>query len=969
MVFSSWRVNAQQYYFKNYNPESGLLSTQISCLFQDHQGYLWAGGFGGLTRFDGKNFVNYSPKNGLIEHNVSSISEDPEGNILVGTTKGLSVIRNNKIINYSSAEYFNRKGITSLCKGENGKVFIGTAEGLFEFTSGKTQAVKAFAKNGINCLLYKDSKIFAGTNSGLLIWEKEKLTMIDTAHGLSDNVINCLTLKEDEIYLGTTKGLNVLNRQTNQVKKYLIENGLIDENITALINQNNEFIWIASNSGLLRFDGNQFSYYNIGLDNNSNVVKCLLNDREDNIWMGTHSGMYKYRDNSFSSFDKVNGPGNAFIFQIFRDRNENLWLCSDNTGLYRYSQGFFKRFAEKEGLGTNVVHAGLEDDQGRLIFGTKNGVLIFKNEHFTNIPLPKEFKGPYEMLLKRKDGTVWIVGGNGIGQINWSNNTPSVKYFELPIQGAYQAYCLWEDDERTLWIGTSPAGLYKMKDETFVNVSKELGLQEENYYAIRSYKEFLFVATLNGLYVVNTKTGENNYITEQDGLNSELVYSVEFAENKKVLWIGTNQGINKLDLEKYFNEGKKVITSYSKQHGFTGVECNSNGIWEDKDGTLWFGTVSGLVKHEPSKLKPNLVSNLTVIQNIKLFSEDTLLNSGVELASRFNTITFYYKGICLTNPDQVKYIKKLAGLEKDWSQPSSEDYCKYANIGPGTYTFMVKSQNNEGVWDPEPTTFVFTVLRPFYATWWFNLLLLATIISLTYFAFMIRVRTIQRKQKIEYERRVEMSKIELKALRAQMNPHFIFNSLNSIQHYIFNAKSDEAIKYLSKFARLVRTILNNSNKPTVTVGEDLEALRLYLELEQMRFEGKFDYEINVDESVDPDYDIMPPLLIQPYVENAILHGLNPKPGKGKLIISFTSKDNFLICTVTDDGIGREKASEIKRTMPISKHKSMGMKITEDRLKILNEVNNSQLNVNITDLKNPDGTSAGTEVKLFIPILG
>ena len=134
-----------------------------------------------------------------------------------------------------------------------------------------------------------------------------------------------------------------------------------------------------------------------------------------------------------------------------------------------------------------------------------------------------------------------------------------------------------------------------------------------------------------------------------------------------------------------------------------------------------------------------------------------------------------------------------------------------------------------------------------------------------------------------------MSRVELKALRSQMNPHFIFNSLNAIQHYIFNARSDEAIKYLNKFARLVRIILNNSDRPTVTVGDDIEALKLYLELEHMRFEGKFEYEVTIDESVDPDYDIMPPLLMQPYVEKRNLHGLTPKPVKGKLSIHLSSK--------------------------------------------------------------------------------
>jgi hypothetical protein len=339
------------------------------------------------------------------------------------------------------------------------------------------------------------------------------------------------------------------------------------------------------------------------------------------------------------------------------------------------------------------------------------------------------------------------------------------------------------------------------------------------------------------------------------------------------------------------------------------------------------------------------------------------------LPSHYNTIAFYYRGICLTNPDKVLYQRKLEGLEKEWSTPSSEDYSKYANLAPGNYTFKFRSCNNEGIWNSKETSFAFRIKPPFYLTWWFLLFAALLVFAIIYIIFMLRIYNIKKKQRIEFDRKVEMSKVELKALRAQMNPHFIFNSLNSIQHYIFNSKSEEAIKYLSKFARLVRLILNNSDKPTVTVGEDLDALRLYLELEQMRFEEKFDYEIIVDGSVDVDYDIMPPLLMQPYVENAILHGLNPMPVKGKLTIRLSSKNNFLICTITDNGIGRERSAEIKRTMPFIKHKSLGMKITEDRLKILNEINSSQLSVIINDLKDANNRPLGTQVELFVPLNG
>lgn len=938
-------------------------------MFQDREGYLWSGGFGGLTRFDGQSFVNYNPKNGLIDHNVTAIEQDDYGNIFVGTNKGLSVVSNNKIFNYKQSQGLTNLTITSLCKGFNHNVYIGTFKGLYTFRKNKINNVPELKDYKINSIYKADTSLYIGTNNGLIIYGQGKLQIIDKTKGLPSNQINCIVQKSGLIVIGTDKGLSFYNRQTKKITSYFIENGLIDENISTLLNQNDDYLWIGSHTGLLRFDGDQFSYYNIGYDNNSNIIRSLIKDREDNLWVGTHSGLYKYRDNSFSTFDKINGPGNAFIFHIFRDNKGDLWMCSENNGIYKYSQGYFKHYGIQEGLGTNVCKTGLQDKEGRLLFGTKNGLMQLKNERFINIPLPKEFKGTYEMLFKSKDNTVWIAGGNGIAALTWKGNTPELTYKSLPFNTVYQTYGLCQDDEGNLWIGTSPAGLFMLRGDSIRHISKEFNMAEEDFFAVKCYKNYVFAATLNGLLILNTTTRNVSYITQQDGLNSEFVYSIELAENYNVLCIGTNQGINKLNLKKYIEAGITEITSFGKFQGFMGVECNSNGIWEDHDGSLWFGTISGLVKHEPYSFKKNRLPNSTLIQNIKLFSEDTLLKNGSELPSRFNTITFYYKGICLTGPEKVLYIKKLEGLEKEWSLPSAEDYSKYANLAPGKYTFKVKSRNNEGIWDAQETSFSFTILTPFFKKWWFILGTILLSLSLISGIIIYRIKSIKKKQRLDYDRKVEMSKIELKALRSQMNPHFIFNSLNSIQHYIFNSKTDEAIKYLSKFARLVRIILNNSNKPTVTVGEDLEALKLYLQLEQMRFEDKFEYEITIEPSVDADYDIMPPLLTQPYVENAILHGLNPKPEKGKLCIHFKAKDNFLVCTITDNGIGRQKAGEIKRTMPVSKHKSLGMQITEDRLKILNDMNNSKLSVTITDLKDAANNPAGTQVELYIPING
>ena len=438
------------------------------------------------------------------------------------------------------------------------------------------------------------------------------------------------------------------------------------------------------------------------------------------------------------------------------------------------------------------------------------------------------------------------------------------------------------------------------------------------------------------------------------------------TDNENSIWIGTNQGVNKLNLKKY-RESKVIdIKPFGKAEGFTGVECNNYGVWEDKDGAVWFGTVNGIVKYQPQAFKENKELSRTYFHSITVQNIDTVMENGAILPYNYNNVGFYYRGISLTNPDRVRYMKMLEGLETKWSEPSTEDYSKYGNLAPGHYTFKVKSCNSEGVWNPEPLVFEFEIKTPFFKTWWFILSVVGLSVAVIMTFFQIRVQNIRKKEKAEFDKKVEISKIELKALRAQMNPHFVFNSLNSIQHYILNSKSAEAAKYLNKFAKLIRVILSNSEKAMVTVNEDVESLRLYLELEQMRFDDKFDYSINVDESIDGDYDEIPPMLMQPYIENAVLHGLNPKETKGHLKIDIFIKNKYIVCRISDDGIGREKSGEIKRTSPSNPHKSLGMKITSERVRILNDINKSDLSVSVTDLIDEQGNSCGTMVELYIP---
>jgi ligand-binding sensor domain-containing protein len=963
-------LKAQQFYFKNYSVESGLPFVQVYCMFQDSKGYLWSGGYGGLSCFDGKSFINYSPKNGLINHYVNAICEDDSGTIYAGTVEGLSILKNKKIIaNYNTKNGLAINIINALCFKKNEGVYIGTTKGLFCFKNGQFSTFSDFDKRDIKCLKSIDGVLCIGTSNGLFYFDRNSKT-IRKQEGLDNNNINCLAYSpgDSSLLVGTNRGFSIIKKTESKPYNYHIENGLIDENISSIYCSDVDRIWVGSGSGLLKFDGKEFSFYNIYNENNSNHIRSILKDTEGNLWLGTHAGLFRYRDNAFSSF-KNGGIANAMVFQIFRDKKNDLWFCSE-TGVFRYSQGFFNLISTKDGLADNYSIVGLEDDDGTIWLCSNKGISWYKNGSIKNFTSQQGFKltTPISVIYKDKQNTIWVGGKDGVAAFKKINGAYTPTYYMLPeLTQEWGVSAFVEDNNGGLWLGTSAEGLYKLENNTFVQKNSTLNIKPSSFFTLLCDKNnVLYGATLNGLWIYDQVNNTQKIISEKEGLNSELIYSLKFTDNENGIWIGTNQGINKLDLNKYRTSKTIDIAAFGKAEGFSGVECNSYGIWEDKDSTLWFGTVGGIIKYEPNAFKRNTLESKTYITSIKLQNEDTTLSSGVLLPYNYNNIAFYYRGISLTNPDRVRYMKMLEGLETKWSEPSTEDYSKYGNLAPGKYTFKVKSCNSEGVWNTEAVVFEFEIKTPYFKTWWFILTMVVLAGGLIIAVFQIRVQNIRKKEKADFDRKVEISKVELKALRAQMNPHFVFNSLNSIQHYILNSKSNEAAKYLNKFAKLIRIILSNSEKSMVTVNEDVESLNLYLELESMRFDGKFDYTINVDKSVDGDYDEIPPMLMQPYIENAILHGLNPKETKGHLKIDIFIKNNYIVCRITDDGIGRVKSGEIKRTTPGNLHKSLGMKITSERVRILNDINKSDLSVSVTDMQDANGNSNGTMVEIYIP---
>jgi ligand-binding sensor domain-containing protein len=960
-------VNAQSYFFRNYSVEDGLPFINVSAIYQDSNGNLWSGGYGGLSKFDGNTFVNYTPREGLLNHFVTCITEDDQKNLWMGTISGVNKYDGKKFSGYTTAHGLLHNSIKACAKDKDGNLWFGTSKGISKLTDGtfiNFTTKNGLIDNNVNCI-FRDhnGKIWIGTAGGLSLFDGKKFINYSISQSLFGSVNGITEDKTGGIWLATSDGLYLL--KDKMIRDVGAAKGLKQNNLTAILCDYKNTIWLGTGRGIIKFENDTFTHYTLRRDQNSNLISCFFQDYERNLWIGTYAGLFKYRGNPFVNYGIHDGLTSNFIFGVYRDSKGNLWVGSQGGGLYLHDENGFTQFSESEGLKSKTVNSILEYEPGKLWLATGKGLVFFDGRTFSQKKDTTDiFENSLNIFYQDSKGNLWIGGSNKVYKYDGKNFS---SYALKTIYDPAEVWAIAEDHEGTIWVGTYLGGLLQMRGNTFVECSKEMGLSNDSYIASLVDKEGnLYFGTLDGVWMFNPSKPSQKPVNfnRLDGMSSDLVYSLTFGKTEDEIWAGTNQGLNHIDLATFKATGKKNIIPFGKQEGFSGVECNS-GNFVEPDGSIWFGTVNGLVKYDPNEYIENTSESRISISGFRLFYTDTLLRQNVHLRYSDNNITFIYSGICLTNPSKVVYSHILDGFEKEWSPPSKERLATYSNLPPGRYTFKVISSNNEGVWNSVPATFSFTVERPFWKTWWFLIGSAVVLLCALVFSIRFRIHQIKSREKQKTELNKKIAHIESQALRAQMNPHFIFNTLSSIQHYISNNDTDAALKYLSKFAKLMRKIMDNSKQPLISVAEEINALELYLELEVMRFDKKFEYQIEVDNSIDQNYDRIPSMLIQPYVENAIIHGLLPKLNAGKISIKMHRQDETILCTIEDNGIGRERSKEFKKHR-IQQHKSMGMSITQERLAILNSSLNSKLNAEIVDLYE-GGQPAGTKVILHIPL--
>jgi ligand-binding sensor domain-containing protein len=770
--------------------------------------------------------------------------------------------------------------------------------------------------------------------------------------------------------------------------------------ISSVLCDSKNNIWIAcSFDGVLYFNRSDSSWHHFKRDLfnskslSENKTTQLFEDHSGMIWIGT----------SGRGIDRINIDGEKFMNYILQpgkpnslcendigcareDRNSNLWIASRN-GLTYFNRKlnefrcYYHDNKNANSLSDNFIYSVEIDSLNNIWVATENGLNYYRgktdtwksyhyNERDTNT-IPSRVV--YDVKL-RKNGEVWIATSEGIGRLipgsdKFQNRLNNIQLAKLPHVFFITVY---EDSNQQIWLSTTRSGIFIVDDNFKIlgSYSRSKGL---NANLVHQFDEdssgTIWMATDQGVcYKFKGQEKIYKLNTADPVLNGDIKSLV--VENNTKLWISTSSGLFNIILDN--NKSIQSTRLFTEKDGLQGRAFNSFAGTRLSSGELYFGGVNGFNIFSPSAIHYNSFLPPVKLINFKVqnreikFTEDYDNHATLELAYDQNDFSFEMASLNYDVIDNNKYGYQLVGYDKQMNYSGTNRIIQYTNAAPGTYQLKIIASNNDGLWNQKGYILDLIINPPYWKTNWFRILITLLILFLAWIIYSQRIKSIRRQEKNKADIEKKIAEARSTALRAQMNPHFIFNSLNSIQHLISESNKEDAHKYLSKFAKLMRRVMENSNSNMNTVSSETEMLELYLELEALRFTNKFTYRIQTGNDPSILNLKIPSMLLHPFVENAVIHGLLNKPEPGHLSITLNKNNAQLNCVIEDNGIGR-KAAYLIKTKKMNSHRSMGLKVTEDRIKMIEIISNKKAQVKITDLVDLNGLALGTRVIIEIPI--
>ena len=971
--------HSQQFKFQHYSVEEGLPQSQVHTMIQDSRGLLWIGTIGeGLSKFNGKEFTTFTKEEGLSGDKIYSLFEDSKHNIWIGTSEGITHYNGISFTKHPISKKYDIL-VSAIVEDKNNTIWAATNAGLYYYENNQWIAFisnNAKLKYNINCL-FVDSIgiIWTGNDNGLFKIDKGHVTRYTVKSGLSSNKVRSVNELNGQLLVGTYgHGLNIHSDN----RWYVL--GKSNDIVHNIFVDNKQNIWAATQAnGAIKYNLKKKSEktYNESKGLSANNVRIILQDSWGNMWFGTNGGgINKYHGQQFKHYNLEEGFLHTTFFSVLGATDNSLWAGTGPFGFAEMRNDTVIYHNQNTDFHDHQCKTLFEDHLGNIWIGTEgNGVYIFDGSNYTQINGKKGLADDWiRSITQDKEFNIWIATVSGISKLtptNYGELNFTIRNFrqENGLPGN-RVNTLASDNENRMWFGTNNGHIGYIKNGKITHYGANEGIKKNvviKSIAFDDFNQLWAASLLEGLFHADVRSSAISFeqFKKKDGLNSNNIYLLQFDKLGQ-LWLGAGGGVDRVS----FTESGEIsgIKHFGKNEGFLGGETCTNAISVSQNGNIWIGTLNGLNRHNPFQSKINTIAPKLNMCNITLFYESITedVNDWYKIENMLNFnynenhISFHFEGVNLKNPEEVYYQFKLEGFESEWSPINKHKIATYSNLPSGTFTFKIKAGNEDGVWT-EPIEVSFKILTPFWKTWWFINAASFILLSILLLIYRNRKRQLKKeRERLKLEK--NMLEMEQKALRLQMNPHFIFNAMNTVQALI--AKKDEkaARYYLAKFSKLMRKVLENSRNTLITIQDEIEALENYLNLEQLSNEDNFDYEIIVDQNIQTDAYGIPPLLLQPFVENSIVHGIKELNHRGKITINFIWKETFIECSVNDNGRGRLAAKEV-RHQKSSYHKSTALVLTQERLASLSD-DLSVKSFEIIDMKEP----SGTKVILRIPVI-
>lgn len=971
-LYNCWIVSAQGYPIQKYTTHKGLAQMQVFNVLKDSRGMVWAGTGLGVSRFNGESFTNYTTADGLLGNHISNIQEDNKGYIWISCgTKGIV-----RFDGKTFKKYPTPNGIAEILsptftdKGEFFSVAINAQNKRFLFHLVGDTLLPYPLKNAPNYLadsligvhffpltknlilhvgrqlyLYQNGKLqkllSPSCHSGEVVFQDEFI--FRSLHGSeytyyswnglvfkpflktdghTFQVINAIN--HDFVFVANTK-LFFLPKNTKQAD-FIIQNPPLATNLSFLNQPDAETLWIPTEKGLWQLTRRGFRQFS-----EEQVPYCwgVVEDKFQQLYfLNFQVSLQKFNGKTISvlpeKIREITVPewmkkrgyhSNDWYFKPLKDKFDNIWL-PHVTGIFKYDYHKWQFFTHKQG--DPLAFCIAEDrKRNKIIASGYNQLYTIQSQSSNGIEFIKDtakiFTSLINSVVVAPNHEYWFSGW-GIGRYN--PDTKQFNYYNLDnhkiaSKGILGLYFDWQG---TLWAMSRQDGLFRY------NPQKDM---------------FEKVLT-------------NHF----DG----IINLVEQIDSQHLL-IGNLQGLYILNLQKFNVDGKVELKVYNHYNGYMGIEPGQLGSFRDSKGYIWITSGSVLTRMTPKELdlqRRVLKTFITKVGNNKV----SFLNNTetINLPYGQNTVTFTVESIGEDKPFKSQYSFRIKGVVDKWSDWQEQNLLMANDLPNGTHTIEVRSRLGSLNLDEfSITKQQFTISIPFYKSPNFYKyasvigLILLLIVAYIWLRERIQTRKVSQQRKRIEDQENKVRFLQVQTIQAQMNPHFTFNVLGTLQHLILNNETQKASDNLVKLSSLIRNYLEASLlgddqmgslfKHEIALEREIELLKMYIEFEQLQYSGRFNYEIKLDGKLNPSNYRVPPLIIQPFIENAIKHGLLYKNmGEiGNLWIHFLSLDeDTLICTIEDDGVGREKAAELQ-LVSIKKYKSRGTQLVKKRVEILNEM--------------------------------